>query len=132
MKPVAGPLNKRYLLASHKLSMAVHSLAVSPEDIRGRLPRVYNLLADLSVNDFPKAIQEDFEWVMSKFTARKPRWTDRDFPDTSARASIAAIRGKQATQKVVEIAERIVRISDMLQTISMTPEEDKAVRGRKR
>jgi hypothetical protein len=52
--------------------MAVHSLAVGPEDIRGRLPRVYRLLADLSSTDFPEPLQADFEWVMSELTARKP------------------------------------------------------------
>jgi hypothetical protein len=127
MKPVIGPLNKRYLRVNHKLSMAVHSLAVSPEDIKGRLPRVYNILANLSKTDLPKSLQGHFEWVMSKLTARKPRWTQQDFPDTRVQASVARMRRETAAK----IAQRIVHISDMLQTVSMIREEDKRVRGRK-
>jgi hypothetical protein len=110
MKTVVEPPNKRYLRVNHKLSMAVHSLAVSPEDIKGRLPRVYNILADLSVTDFPEPLQEYFEWVRRKLTARKLRWTERDFPDTPARASVTAMQSKTA----VEIAQRIVYISDRM------------------
>jgi hypothetical protein len=100
----------RYFWVKHKLDMAVHSLAVSPENIRGRLPRIYNILADLSVSDFPEPLQEHFEWVMGKLTKRKPRRIDRDFPDTPAQASVAAMQSKTA----VQIAERIVYILDRL------------------
>jgi hypothetical protein len=108
--------NNRYYWADQKLSRAVHSLAVGPEDIRGRLPRVYYLLADLSATDFPEALQADFEWVMSKLTARKPRWTGPDVRETPAQASVAAMRSKTAAA----IAERIVYLSDRILTVVMT------------
>jgi len=112
----AGSLNKRYFWVNHKLSMAVHSLAVGPEDIRGRLPRVYRLLADLSPTDFPEPLQADFEWVMSKLTARKPRWMGPEFGETPAQASVAAMQSKTAAK----IAERIVYIADRILTVVMT------------
>lgn len=96
--------------------MAVHSLAVGPEDIRGRLPRVYRLLADLSSTDFPEPLQADFEWVMSKLTARKPWWMGPEFGETPAQASVAAMQSKTAAK----IAERIVYISDRILTVVMT------------
>jgi hypothetical protein len=105
-------INKRYYWANQKLSRAVHSLAVGPEDIRGRLPRIYYLLADLSATDFPEALQADFEWVMSKLTARKPRWIGPDFRETPAQVSVAAMRSKTAA----EIAKRIVYLSDRILT----------------
>jgi hypothetical protein len=108
-------IDKRYYLANQKLSRAVHSLAVGPEDIKGRLPRVYYLLADLPATDFPEALQADFEWVMSKLTARKPRWTG--FPRDPRAASVAAMRRKT---DVAEIAKRIVYLSDRISTLVMT------------
>ena len=78
--------------------MAVHSLAVSPEDIKGRLPRVYNLLADLSVTEFPEALQADFEWVMSNLTAQKRR----------------------QSKTAEKIAQRIVYLADRISTLMMT------------
>ncbi len=110
-------INKRYYLANQRLSRAVHSLAGGPEDIKGRLPRVYYLLAELSATDFPEALQADFEWVMSKLTARKPRWTGPDFRETPAQASVAAMRRKT---DVAEIAKRIVYLSDRISTLVMT------------
>jgi hypothetical protein len=115
-----GSANKRYSWVRHKLSLAVHYLAVGPEDIMERLPRVYYPLADLSATDFPEALQADFEWVMSKLTAKKPRWTGPDFWETPAEASVAAMQSKTAAQ----IAKRIVYISERLQTIGMTREAD--------
>jgi len=82
----AEPLKRRYFWVRHKLSLAVHYLAVGPEDIKGRLPMVYYPLADLCATDFPEALQTDFEWVMSKLTAAKPRWTGPDFWETPRRS----------------------------------------------
>ena len=115
-------INKRYYLANQKLSRAVYSLAVGPEDVKERLPRVYYLLADLSVTDFPEALQADFEWVMSKLTDRKPRWTRPDFRETPAQASVAAMRRKtdDGSTDVAEIAKRIVYLSDRISTLMMT------------
>src|SRR5688572_26545554 len=92
-------VNKQYFWVNHKLSMAVHSLAVGPQNIRRRLPRVYNILVDLSASDFPEPLQADFEWVMSKLTARKPRWTGPDFWETPAQATTAAMRGEQTGRR---------------------------------
>ncbi len=45
-----------YLRARQTLSHAVYILATRPEDIRGRLPYVYPILAELGVDDLPAAL----------------------------------------------------------------------------
>jgi hypothetical protein len=106
-------MERQYLTANHKLIQAVRALATGPEDMRGRLPRVYFLLDDLTPDDLPDALRDDFKWMMDKLTAREPRWTGPVFWETPAQASVAAMRNKTA----VRIAEAIFYISDRLRDI---------------
>jgi hypothetical protein len=110
-------MERQYLHARHKLIQAVRSLALGPEDMRGRLPRVYFLLDDLTPDDLPEALRDDFTWVMEKLTAREPRFTGPAVWETTAQASVAAMRTKTA----VRVAEVIVYISERLRDIVGMP-----------
>ena len=107
-------MQRQYLLSRHKLIQAVRVLAIGPEDMRRRLPGAYPVLAELSTTDLPEVLREDFEWVMSRLTAREPRWRGTDFWETPAEASVAGMRNNTA----VRIAERIFYISERLRDIA--------------
>jgi hypothetical protein len=63
----------RYVEARAHLIRAVSALATGPEDLRGRLWRVYPVLSNIRAADLPEPLRGDFEWVMEQLTAHPPR-----------------------------------------------------------
>ncbi len=96
-----------------ELIRAVNALATGPEDMRGRLPRVYTLLRSIRRVDLPEALRADFDWVMQRLTAREARHNGPAVWETAAHASVAAMRPATA----MKVARVIVGLSERLRTI---------------
>jgi hypothetical protein len=97
------------------LIRTVHALAVGPDDLRGRLPRVYPLLSRIRTADLPAVLRDDFLWVIAQLTKRPPRYRGRPAAwETIVDARVAAMR--VATRQ--KVAQRIVYLSERLRTIA--------------
>jgi hypothetical protein len=64
---------KPYGEARGHLIRAVAALAVGPDDLRARLPRVAPLLRRIRPADLPGVLREDWRWVFAQLTQRPPR-----------------------------------------------------------
>lgn len=106
--------SRQYSRPRAHLIRAVVSLATGPEDIRGRLPRVYPLLANIHPDELPAALREDFEWVLKRLTSRPPRHNGPAVWETTAEASVAAMK----TVTAAKIARVITSLSERLRTIA--------------
>ena len=93
------------------LNRIVHSLATSPENLRGRLAVVAPALFGLSKTDFPEVLRDDFDWVMHElkfdWVMHEPR-----LPEETLQMSVARALARRRGSSLVKIAMRIVYISD--------------------
>ncbi len=106
--------SRQYVGPRAHLIRAVVSLATGPEDIRGRLPRVYPVLANIRPDELPAALREDFKWVLKRLTSRQPRHNGPAVWESPAEASVAAMK----TATAAKIARVIAGLSERLRTIA--------------
>jgi hypothetical protein len=111
-------MNRSYNYAAEKFGMAVYILATDKSPIKGRLMEAFVELAILNVNDIPKALQDDFKWVMGVLTKNKPKTIrvirqGKVLEESTGRsgATIPFLRIEKAT----EVAKRICDIEARLQ-----------------
>jgi hypothetical protein len=106
---------KPYGEARGHLIRAVAALAVGPDDLRARLPRVAPLLRRIRPADLPGVLREDWRWVFAQLTQRPPRVRGRSVAwATLVDARVAAMR----TVTRVQVAQRIVYVAERLRTIA--------------
>jgi hypothetical protein len=98
------------------LTRAVVSLATGSETLRIRLPRVHPVLINIRAADLPDALRDDFEWVMTRLTARPPRHNGPVIWETTAEASVAAM----GASTIGKVARVIVGLSERLRTIAVS------------
>ena len=63
---------KDFSYAREKLFDAVHVLATEPNNVRYRLIQAHRLFHPLRLEDFPKELKKDWEWVMKQLTKYGP------------------------------------------------------------
>jgi hypothetical protein len=106
---------KAYTEARGYLIRAVAALAVGPDDLRARLPRVYPLLRRIRPADLPGVLRDDWRWALAQLTQRPPRFRGRPAAwATIVDARVAAMR----TATRMQVAQRIVYVAERLRTIA--------------
>ena len=104
-----------YAAARGHLIRAVAALAVGPDDLRARLPRVAPLLRRIRPADLPGVLRDDWRWVLAQLTQRPPRLRGRPVAwVTLVDARVATMR----TARRVQVAQRIVYVAERVRTIA--------------
>ena len=97
-----------------RVFLAVQDLCVGRGDVRSRLIPAINTLFPLNPHEFPKTLQNDFEWVMSESTKYKS-----DIPMYRSDLEVTMRRIKNSTGE--KIAQRIFDIYKTIQDIRGFP-----------
>jgi hypothetical protein len=97
-----------------RVYLSVEHLCTAKGDVRNRLIGAVSALLPLRFRDFPKELQQDFDWVIKQSTKFQP-----EFPQQGGRLEVTMKRIKNSTGE--KIAKRIFYIYSTIQDIRGFP-----------
>ena len=99
--------NARYAYTREKLSVALHSLATGPGNVRERLLTAYMEFHTLTPEDFPEEFKDDWRWITYQITRFGPlEGPNGEIWQGSAEHTLTRIRNKTG----VKIADKIYEL----------------------
>lgn len=100
-----------------RVYLAVEQLCTGRDDVRGRLRIAVTILLPLRDQDFPRELQDDFNWVIASATKYKS-----EYPQSCGDLESTVRRIRRSTGQ--RIAQRIFQIYRRLQDVRGFPLAD--------